>query len=161
VILQRRHFTREFKLEAVRLIKDRGVSCVHASEDPGGTNRNCAIGALLPSTIAATSSVAVIRFLTIISPNSLQYSTSRDIRVLRSQIFQVPHPKSTSPFYSSQVSHPKLEGRYICQRRRSRYVCCLLRIILNAMSLSILIRNARSEISTLRKIVILMRAESV
>ena len=33
--MERRKFTREFKLEAVRLIKDRGVSCVQTSEDLG------------------------------------------------------------------------------------------------------------------------------
>ena len=33
--MERRQFTREFKLEAVRLIKDRGVSYVQASEDLG------------------------------------------------------------------------------------------------------------------------------
>ena len=33
--MERRKFTREFKLEAVRLIKDRGVSYVRASEDLG------------------------------------------------------------------------------------------------------------------------------
>ena len=33
--MERRKFTREFKLEAVRLIKDRGASYVHASEDLG------------------------------------------------------------------------------------------------------------------------------
>jgi transposase-like protein len=31
--MKRRKFTREFKLEAVRLIKDRGVSYVQASQD--------------------------------------------------------------------------------------------------------------------------------
>jgi transposase len=31
--MKRRRFTREFKLEAVRLIKDRGVSYAQASED--------------------------------------------------------------------------------------------------------------------------------
>ena len=31
--MERRRFTREFKLEAVRLIRDRGVSYAHASED--------------------------------------------------------------------------------------------------------------------------------
>jgi transposase-like protein len=31
--MERRRFTREFKLEAVRLIKDRGVSYVQASQD--------------------------------------------------------------------------------------------------------------------------------
>ena len=33
--MERRKFTREFKLEAVRLIKDRGVSYVQASQDLG------------------------------------------------------------------------------------------------------------------------------
>ena len=33
--MERRKFLREFKLEAVRLIKDRGVSYVRASEDLG------------------------------------------------------------------------------------------------------------------------------
>jgi transposase-like protein len=33
--MERRQFTREFTLEAVRLIKDRGVSYVQASEDLG------------------------------------------------------------------------------------------------------------------------------
>ncbi len=42
--MERRKFTREFKLEAVRLIKDRGVSYVQASEDLGFTHRNCATG---------------------------------------------------------------------------------------------------------------------
>jgi transposase-like protein len=31
--MERRKFTREFKLEAVRLIKERGVSYVQASQD--------------------------------------------------------------------------------------------------------------------------------
>jgi transposase-like protein len=31
--MERRQFTREFKLEAVRLIKDRGVSYARAAED--------------------------------------------------------------------------------------------------------------------------------
>jgi transposase-like protein len=31
--MERRKFTREFKLEAVRLIKDQGVSYVQASQD--------------------------------------------------------------------------------------------------------------------------------
>jgi len=31
--MERRQFNREFKLEAVRLIKDRGVSYVQASQD--------------------------------------------------------------------------------------------------------------------------------
>ena len=33
--MERRKFTREFKLEAVRLIKDRGVSYVQASQELG------------------------------------------------------------------------------------------------------------------------------
>ena len=33
--MKRRRFTREFKLEAVRLIKERGVSYAQASEDLG------------------------------------------------------------------------------------------------------------------------------
>ena len=33
--MERRKFTREYKLEAVRLIKDRGVSYVQASKDLG------------------------------------------------------------------------------------------------------------------------------
>ena len=33
--MERRQFTREFKLEAVRLIKERGVSYVQAAEDLG------------------------------------------------------------------------------------------------------------------------------
>ena len=33
--MERRKFTREFKLEAVRLIKDRGVSFARASDDLG------------------------------------------------------------------------------------------------------------------------------
>ena len=33
--MERRQFTREFKLEAVRLIKERGVSYAQASEDLG------------------------------------------------------------------------------------------------------------------------------
>src|SRR5438045_7781948 len=33
--MERRKFTREFKLEAVRLIKDRGVSYMQASQDLG------------------------------------------------------------------------------------------------------------------------------
>jgi transposase len=33
--MERRKFTREFKLEAVRLIKDRGVTYVQASRDLG------------------------------------------------------------------------------------------------------------------------------
>jgi transposase-like protein len=39
--MERRKFTREFKLEAVRLIKDRGVSYVEASEDLGVHTSRC------------------------------------------------------------------------------------------------------------------------
>ena len=38
----RRNFTRRFKLEAVHLIKDPGVSYVQASRDPGVLRRSCA-----------------------------------------------------------------------------------------------------------------------
>ena len=33
--MERRKFTREFKLEAVRLVRDRGVSFIQASQDLG------------------------------------------------------------------------------------------------------------------------------
>jgi transposase-like protein len=42
--MERGQFTREFKLEAVRLIKERDVSYAHASEDLVSTRRSCAIG---------------------------------------------------------------------------------------------------------------------
>jgi len=42
--MERRQFTREFKLEAVRLIKERGVSYAQASEDLVFNRRSCAIG---------------------------------------------------------------------------------------------------------------------
>jgi transposase-like protein len=42
--MERRKFTREFKLEAVRLIKDRGVSYVQASQTWACIRRSCAIG---------------------------------------------------------------------------------------------------------------------
>jgi transposase-like protein len=42
--MERRKVTREFKLEAVRLIMDRGVSYVQASQDLGVIRRSCAIG---------------------------------------------------------------------------------------------------------------------
>ena len=35
VVMERRKFAREFKLEAVRLIKDRGLSYVQAAQDLG------------------------------------------------------------------------------------------------------------------------------
>ena len=40
--MERRKFTREFKLEAVRLIRDRGVSYAQASQDLGVHVRSCA-----------------------------------------------------------------------------------------------------------------------
>ena len=42
--MERRKFTREFKLEAVRLIRDRGVSFVQASQDLGVHVSSCATG---------------------------------------------------------------------------------------------------------------------
>ena len=42
--MERRKFTREFKLEAVRLIKDRGVSYVQASQNGTG----CQAGSSFP-----------------------------------------------------------------------------------------------------------------
>ena len=42
--MERRRFTREFKLEAVRLIRDRGVSYAQASEDLKVHPTNCATG---------------------------------------------------------------------------------------------------------------------
>jgi transposase len=45
--MERRQFTREFKLEAVRLIKQRGVSYAQASADQQTlvfTRRNCVVG---------------------------------------------------------------------------------------------------------------------
>jgi transposase-like protein len=42
--MERRKFTREFKLEAVRLIKDRGVSYVQAHGTWACIRRSCAIG---------------------------------------------------------------------------------------------------------------------
>ena len=43
--MERRKFTREFKLEAVRLIKERGVSYAQASQDlQCASDRSCAVG---------------------------------------------------------------------------------------------------------------------
>ena len=42
--MERRQFTREFKLEAVRLIKERGVSYAQASQTLAFIRRSCAIG---------------------------------------------------------------------------------------------------------------------
>ena len=42
--MERRKFTREFKLEPVRLIKERGVSYAQVSQDLGCIRRSCAIG---------------------------------------------------------------------------------------------------------------------
>jgi transposase-like protein len=44
VVMERRKFTREFKLEAVRLVKDRGVSYTQASEDLSVHQSNYAAG---------------------------------------------------------------------------------------------------------------------
>lgn len=42
--MERRQFTREFKLEAVPLIKQRGVSYSQASKTLEFIRRNCAVG---------------------------------------------------------------------------------------------------------------------
>jgi transposase-like protein len=42
--MERRQFTRGFKFEVIRLIKERGVSYAQARETYGFTRRNCAIG---------------------------------------------------------------------------------------------------------------------
>jgi transposase-like protein len=42
--MERRQFTREFKLKAVRLIKDRGVSYVRRHGICACIRRSCAIG---------------------------------------------------------------------------------------------------------------------
>ena len=42
--MERRKFTREFKLEAVRLIKERGVSYAQASQTLVCIRHNCVIG---------------------------------------------------------------------------------------------------------------------
>lgn len=42
--MQRRKFSREFKLEAVRLIKDRGVAVAQAARDSMPTRMCCANG---------------------------------------------------------------------------------------------------------------------
>ena len=42
--MERRQFTREFKLEAVRLIKERGVSYAQGQRTLAFTRRSCAIG---------------------------------------------------------------------------------------------------------------------
>ena len=42
--MERRQFTREFKLEAVRLIKQRGVSYAQARKTLVFIRRSCAIG---------------------------------------------------------------------------------------------------------------------
>ena len=42
--MERRRFTREFKVEAVRLIKERIVSYAQASQDLAFTCRSCATG---------------------------------------------------------------------------------------------------------------------
>lgn len=42
--MQRRKFSREFKLEAVRLVKDRGVAVAQAARDLDYTRMCCANG---------------------------------------------------------------------------------------------------------------------
>jgi transposase-like protein len=42
--MERRKFTREFKLEAVRLIKQRGVGYAQASQELSGISHSCAVG---------------------------------------------------------------------------------------------------------------------
>jgi transposase-like protein len=42
--MERRQFTREFKLEVVRLIKERGVSYAQRRQTLVFTRRSCAIG---------------------------------------------------------------------------------------------------------------------
>jgi transposase-like protein len=42
--MERQKFTREFKFEAVRLIKERGVRYTQASQDLGVHRRSCAVG---------------------------------------------------------------------------------------------------------------------
>ena len=42
--MERRQYTREFKLEAVRLIKDRGVSMRRRQQTLVFIRRNCAVG---------------------------------------------------------------------------------------------------------------------
>ena len=42
--MERRKFTREFKLEAVRLIKDRAVVCPGRSKTWMCISRSCAVG---------------------------------------------------------------------------------------------------------------------
>ena len=51
--MERRQFTREFKLEAVRLIKDRGVSYVQASV---GSRTRCCITLIAVANTPASSS---------------------------------------------------------------------------------------------------------
>ena len=59
--MERRKFTREFKLEAVRLIKDRGVSYVQASKTSACTCRSCVIGSGSSPTIRRMRSLATVR----------------------------------------------------------------------------------------------------
>lgn len=42
--MERRKLTREYKLEVVRLIKERGVTVAQAVRDLGGMGRCCATG---------------------------------------------------------------------------------------------------------------------
>jgi transposase-like protein len=56
--MERRRFTREFKLEAVRLIRDRGVSYAQASQDLKVHPTQLRIGSRRWRTIRSTRSLA-------------------------------------------------------------------------------------------------------
>jgi hypothetical protein len=56
---QRRRFRREFKVEAVRLVLERGVSAAHAARDLGFTSMCCAIGSGSSGPIPPTRSPAM------------------------------------------------------------------------------------------------------
>ena len=59
--MERRKFTREFKLEAVRLIKDRGVSFGQASETWASIHRTSRLGEEASATIPNTRFLATAR----------------------------------------------------------------------------------------------------
>ena len=59
--MERRQFTREFKLEAVRLIKQRGVSYAQASKDLGVHPTQLAIGGSSLRMIRSTRFQATVR----------------------------------------------------------------------------------------------------
>ena len=65
--MQRRKFSREFKIEAVRLVRERGVSVAQASRDIDVHESNCSrptfgchagMGSGLPSRVRRIASVA-------------------------------------------------------------------------------------------------------